>query len=489
MLPQQLKPYSRYIFAALAVMLVTAWFSVGFYHPDEHFQILEFANFKMGYSPASDLPWEFGARCRPALQPLLVVAVAKLMAPGGHADPFILAFLLRVVAALLTFMATVRFCATFIGELPTDKSRRNLVLLTFFLWFVPYFGVRFTAETLSGDLMVLALTLLLGTASKGSPKTAATLLAGLLLAVSVYLRLQVAFACAGLGLWALLLGRWPIRQWVLLLAGATVGLFIGLLADRWFYGAWVFTPYNYFDVNILKNVAAKFGVDPWWYYFVLFFNLGIPPISLLLMLLFFRGVLQQPRHVFTFICVAFFLGHFAVGHKEMRFLLPVILPFLGLVLKGSGEIPLKAWQQVTFNVLLKISVVMNVAFLLFKMCTPAEEIVKYYQYINSECKHGQQSIVGLRKSPYMLDPVEVNFYKPANLIIKVAADSADVPRVLNGLCHNSLYISHTLTLPPELARYNSGMVYCQYPAWLLRFNFNHWQERSYLWSVYRLNNK
>jgi phosphatidylinositol glycan class B len=41
--------YERYIFpAAMALYFVAAWFSTGFYHGDEHYQLIEFAAHKMG---------------------------------------------------------------------------------------------------------------------------------------------------------------------------------------------------------------------------------------------------------------------------------------------------------------------------------------------------------------------------------------------------------------------------------------------------------
>ncbi|HSS12456.1 MAG TPA: hypothetical protein VLL04_01095, partial [Rhizomicrobium sp.] len=59
-----------------AVIVVTAWFSVLFYFPDEHYQILEFMSYKLGITPASDLPWEFHARIRPWFQPLVYFLIA-----------------------------------------------------------------------------------------------------------------------------------------------------------------------------------------------------------------------------------------------------------------------------------------------------------------------------------------------------------------------------------------------------------------------------
>ena len=60
----------------LLVVLVTAWRSETFFHPDEHFQVVEFASHLLGWTPADALPWEFAAQMRPWLQPL---AYAGLM--------------------------------------------------------------------------------------------------------------------------------------------------------------------------------------------------------------------------------------------------------------------------------------------------------------------------------------------------------------------------------------------------------------------------
>ena len=61
-----------------AATLVTAWFSVTFYFPDEHYQVLEFVSYKLGVTRAGDLPWEYSARIRPWLQPLLYFLIVPL---------------------------------------------------------------------------------------------------------------------------------------------------------------------------------------------------------------------------------------------------------------------------------------------------------------------------------------------------------------------------------------------------------------------------
>ena len=49
---------TRWMALGLLLILVAALRSEGFHHPDEHFQVLEFAGAKLGRTPWSALPWE-----------------------------------------------------------------------------------------------------------------------------------------------------------------------------------------------------------------------------------------------------------------------------------------------------------------------------------------------------------------------------------------------------------------------------------------------
>jgi phosphatidylinositol glycan class B len=74
------KPWIVYLLSATALLILT-YFSVGYYHPDEHFQILEFARWKLDPSRSEPLPWEFYHQMRPAIQPVMVVVIHKILAP------------------------------------------------------------------------------------------------------------------------------------------------------------------------------------------------------------------------------------------------------------------------------------------------------------------------------------------------------------------------------------------------------------------------
>lgn len=70
----------RLVFWGGLVTLLYAVLSTGVYHPDEHFQILEYAHMKLFGKPAPEqLPWEYGLKMRPGFQPMIAYAVGKLL--------------------------------------------------------------------------------------------------------------------------------------------------------------------------------------------------------------------------------------------------------------------------------------------------------------------------------------------------------------------------------------------------------------------------
>jgi len=89
------------LLAGVIVYGTTAWCSVGHYGTDEHFQILEFANYKLGLTPINDLPWEFPARVRSGLQPMLAYGAIRAADTLGANSPFTQVFLLRLITGLL----------------------------------------------------------------------------------------------------------------------------------------------------------------------------------------------------------------------------------------------------------------------------------------------------------------------------------------------------------------------------------------------------
>lgn len=479
--------YRRWFIISFIVMVVTAWFSVGYFHPDEHYQVLEFYNYKKGLSPLADLPWEYNTHCRPALQPFMVYCIAGLLDILHITDPFILAFVTRLIVAVLTWYTTYRLVRALALSLGSDTAKRLYALCSLFLWFVPYIGVRFSSETMASDCFFLAMALLWEQNNSTATNWRSLVAAGLLMGFSLFFRLQMGFAFVGLGIWLLFVVRWHWLRWVALVMSAVTAIGLSVIVDHWFYGVWTFSPYNYFDVNIIQNIAAKFGVEPWWWYLPKFLNMGIIPISLPLAIFFFIGLWKKPLHLFSLIAITFFAGHFLIGHKEMRFLFPGSFALVYIACLGFDEVLGRARIKKGFFILFRTLVVIDVAVLVFKMFTPAEEVMKYYRFIYCYAQERPTTLVCFGKSPYQMDNVVCNFYKPRNMDIRLLQDTVQLSQVLNTNTGRSVIcLSDKLTPPKELAGYKTERIYCEFPDWVLRRNVNHWQERSYIWAVYRV---
>jgi phosphatidylinositol glycan class B len=330
--------------AVLATMiLVTAWFSATFYFPDEHFQILEFMAYKLGITPAADLPWEFSAHIRPWFQPLVYFLIAKPLTLLGLKDMFVLAFVLRLGTGLLCLLASAGFARAVLPTIEGEEEKHAFVRYLPLFGFLPYLFVRTASETFSAAFFALGLALALG------PRSAARLaMAGLFCGLAFESRYQAGLLGLGLFAWLAVIVRARLPGLAAFAAGGLAALIIGALADRWGYGQWVFPPLGYVDVNLLQDVAAhQFGREPVLAYLYLLPAQIFFAITLVLMVALVCMWLRNPHHPVSWATLPFVLAHIAVAHKEARFLFPLaILATAFPVLGFSPRLPL--WRQ-TFS--------------------------------------------------------------------------------------------------------------------------------------------
>ena len=332
-----------------AVILVTAWFSVLFYFPDEHYQVLEFMSYRLGITPASELPWEFSARIRPWFQPLLYFLIAKPLLLLGVRDMFTIAFVLRLATGLFSLAALAMFARAVLPTIAGDEEKRAFVRYLPLFGFLPYLFVRTSSETLSAAWFALGLALAM---DRRTPARLA--LAGLCCGLAFESRYQTALLGAGLLAWLVVVARTRLAALAAFIGGGLAALALGTLADRWGYGAWVFPPYDYFQVNIVQGVAARtFGREPVFAYLYLLPAQLFFAITLVLMAAMLAMWLRNPRHPVAWATLPFVLAHMAVAHKEARFLFPLAIlatafPVLGfsprLALWQGSFTPIWRWR-------------------------------------------------------------------------------------------------------------------------------------------------
>ncbi len=347
----------RYIkLGFLALILghgIASFTSYGFHHPDEHFQILEWANYFVGNTPdASHLPWEFASQIRPWFQPMLHAFFIKAFMALGIFEPFNAAVFFRLIYAALNIWSLIALWNHF-REKYELSSKWFLVLGS--LWFFPYIHVRTSSENLAGIFTSFALLSLVR-----SP--ASFFKAGILFGFAFIARYQMALGIAGLALALLIRDRGVRKQHWSLFGGFLIPVAIGTLLDRWGYGNWVFTPYLYYKVNIVQNVAASFNPYPWYQYLIWILQL-LPMISLPLLYGMIRFSMRERLNLFAWFAFSFFFLHWFITNKEYRFLFPILnfAPLMAFVFFQTRTYRVRTQQILMVSYLLISAIAFSVS--------------------------------------------------------------------------------------------------------------------------------
>ncbi len=477
------------------IHLVASIYSVGFHHLDEHYQVLEFADLKLGVDKPSDLPWEYGARVRPTVQPALAYVIIKASDFIGITNPFDQAMLTRVLSSVLSILCMYLLFAAFKDEIKSEKLLRWLIYLSFFLWFLIYTGVRFSSEGWSGSFFFVGFALLF-LKDKFRHTFLNTFLTGLIFGFSFLFRYQTGIMIFGLLLWLIIVKK---EKWSAI-NGICVGIFtavlIGVLIDKWFYGEWVLTTWNYFDFNLIKGRASDFGVEPWYFYLKEIFREGIPPFSLLMIGSFIFIFIYQPKSVFTWTLLPFILVHFFIGHKELRFLFPLvnIIPLIFVISvqeleKDSFKNIGSKLQGKNWKWFVNLFVIVNAIYLVNVCFRPADYYVSLYQFIYNSYNNQKTVLLYSDKDPYLRAPQPANFYKSKDITTIKVDGTSEIKQALNYFRNEKiLLLTDTFHLDNKFKsdKLHFTKVYQNLPAWVKLFNYNHWLERTKIFTVYEV---
>lgn len=451
------KVLRRSLLILTAATVVTAWFSVTFYFPDEHFQVLEFMGHRLGITPASDLPWEYEARIRPWFQPLLYFLIVSPLRALGVQDMFTLVFVLRLLTGLFSVAALALFARAVLDTIEGEGQKRSFVRYLPFLGFLPYLFVRTSSETLSAAFFALGLAVVL----RG--KSARMLaVSGLLCGLAFEARYQTAMLGLGLFAWLAIVARVRVSRLLAFVGGGVAALFIGALADRWGYGAWVFPPWNYFHVNIVQGVAAtQFGREPFFAYFYLLPAQLFFAITLVLMAGMIAMWLRNPRHPLTWTTLPFVLLHVLVAHKEARFLFPLVLVATAFPVLGfSPNLPrwrdafarIWTWKDsIAGKVVAGISVAGMIYFALYPFGVRPHMPMAQYLY-----RH-PPGVVYSSGEPFQSYPI----FRPTEFRSEKLRDSAQLDQLLNA--GPVLLMSDKPVPPPLPPDARATLIYSEFP--------------------------
>ncbi len=300
--------------AAWIARMVPAVFLPTVHHLDEVFQSLEQAHrITFGYG---FVPWEFEHAIRSWILPGFVAGIMQLslfIGEGPH-------IYLPLVAGVFAAIGAVAVVCAFLWASQLFGSRLGLVAVAIpaFAPELVYFSGKALTEVVGGHLLIIAAWLAFPgrqTESRGR-----ALLAGTLAALAVAVRLQLGPAAAVIGVLAL--WYWPFGRVLWLVAGGLAVVAAAGTLDWATWGSPFLSYWNNFSYNILYGVASYFGVKPWYEYPGLLMVVWGGALGPLLAL---AAVGARRNLVLTCIVVVVFLSHAPIGHKELRFLYPLLL--------------------------------------------------------------------------------------------------------------------------------------------------------------------
>ncbi len=317
--------------AALITYTVAAWLSKGYYHPDEHFQILEFANLKLGKLSSQDLPWEYAAGMRSSFQPWIAYLSIKCLSLAGCLNPYLQTFFLRLCTGLFAVYSISCFVRSNLSVV-AERLRLGYIFLSYFLWFLPFINVRFSSEAWAGLWFLLAVSQI----PADRPLTATEWVKlGIFSGIAFLCRFQAGFMLLGLLGWLIVVKRISRKQVGWLLVIWMIIIFLGMILDRLYYGRWVLSVWNYFEANIVNGAAASFGTMPWYTFIYQLMTAALFPLGVLMFLCLLLVLIEDSKSILIWCVCPLLVCHLIVAHKEVRFLFPVVNFMPLLIIRGA----------------------------------------------------------------------------------------------------------------------------------------------------------
>lgn len=429
----------RWFLASLAVSaalyLLYALFCEELLHPDEYFQVVEFASFKLGRTAVSDMPWEFADRMRSWLQPAICFELIRVGQLFGVERPLAFLTLFRLVFGFLSWASLWTFVAAGRRWLSSESDRVIAYAIAALLWYIPTIGVRASGESASTALLCLSIASLEYRRSFESQRHrfGLAVAGGFALALCFASRFPSGAMAAGVAL-AYLYDRAGRGQ---LIGGLCLGGFAGLgvmfAVDWWGYGAPAIPFLNYFEQNFVQDHAAFFGTEPFYAYLYLPLREPFGLIAVAGMTVMILAWLRRPGHVVTWATLPYVFLLMLTSHKETRFLYPLVffVPFFTLfaLAPAQGEHrPMVV--RTAMNVLLGGLAIVNLIALVLtpiKLGYTGEH--RLFYRIDEEARKtpGQLDLFAVRgavRQIYTQSLLPMQFLKPKNLKLTATSDMA-----------------------------------------------------------------
>lgn len=315
------------LFRSVNALLIHTYFN-----PDEHWQALEVAHrVVFGYG---HLTWEWERGIRSYLHPMIFALLYKILA----------IFKLDTVLFMTKTPRLLQSIFAAIGDLYLYKLAdrifgKHVSRWALFCQMSNWFMFFCITRTLSNSLETVLITVSLFywpchnfLSSEACDSPVSRKLALFFAALSCAIRPTSAIVWLYIGILHFYETKDKIRFLIFdVLPIGTIVLIATCLLDCWMYGSWVFVPMNFLKFNFFSAGGDYYGTHPWHWYF----TQGFPAIVYTFLPISVAGVWLSKEWRLAGL-IGWVLGVYSLlGHKEFRFVLPVLpitLMFSGYLL-------------------------------------------------------------------------------------------------------------------------------------------------------------
>ncbi len=395
----------------LIVQIIFCITSVGYFHPDQHFQIIEFSSLQLHKENAAKAVWELESNIRPTLQVYLFSGFRIAFEKFAISNPFNQLLILRLIQGLL-FWFFLNYISFFYNKYSTKHNLIITLLIINFSWFLPYSRTLFSSEVTAALIFFPAIFWFHKSQLEKSISILKLIVIGFLIALSFYLRFQLGFAIAGFFILIFFLNK-LYKYSIYILIGFLIGVLLNVFIDYQFYHKIVFTPFAYFKINIIEGVAASFGEKSFFYYLgVLAAVILVAPISIILLLQYFKISIQKFKHPFVITCLFFLIGHSMVAHKEERFLFTIINIIPIILSIGGLDYLIKKYQKFKFyKYAINISIVLNTFLLIAFAFIPYSQSIYFIKKISDNKTIQNKTVYCFERNPLQTESkLPLTFY-------------------------------------------------------------------------------
>lgn len=445
---------------SLAVFLISSIFSIGFLHPDEQYYTLDFAFYKLGVLDNLQT-WELDTKIRPWTLPYLYVVLLAPFKFLGIENPFTLATIARLFSSILAFSALYKFISVFKNRLQS-KQGELFTIFSLFFWPIVFMSARTSSDNISTCFVLLGISIVIKEINKKN-----LLLGGLLLGLAFSLRHQTGVLSLTFGLWILFAKRMCPITWIKYFSSAIlIGVLSGIALDGLGYGSFTLTPVNYLNENLIKDKISTFGISPWWGYFTLILK-ELNLFGLILIASTIVYIKKFPKSLESALVLSFFIFHSLIGHKELRFIYPLLWISVFMLFR---LINFQRYKK-TFNTLFLLSLIGTVI-VSFK---PAYTPLKFYKFLYHYREGTKLELYTFKDRKGRYPELEMDVYKRDQLtLLKSEITSRDTFYT---------FTTKYSDLEKINSKYNCTQEYISYPKWILNFNPFKWRDRSNIWAL------